>query len=259
MGYPSRTEEGTDKPSGVDPNASPPSTLRTCVVVPAFNEGRSVAEVVQAVHRVLPRATVVVIDDGSSDDTAEQAAAAGAVVIPLPVNLGIGGAVQTGYLYALRNGCDVAVQVDGDGQHDSDEIQRLLVPLLDGTADMVVGSRWLGRGDYLAPSSRRLGMRMLAGLVTLRTGQRFTDTTSGFRAVGRKGLELFAVEYPTDYPEVETIVLATKRGLRLAEVPVAMMAREHGRSSIAGLRSAYYMARVGLAIILGQPSTPPAP
>jgi hypothetical protein len=223
---------------------------RLCVVVPAFNEGRSVLDVVRRINASLPHAHVVVINDGSTDDTATQAYLAGAAVVSLPINLGIGGAVQTGYQYALRHGFDFAMQIDGDGQHDPAEAPRLLAPLFDGSADVTIGSRWLGRGAFDSPTGRRLGMRVLAVLVRWKTGGSFTDTTSGFRAVGRRGVELFASSYPTDFPEVGTIVLACHSGLTVAEVPVQMEPRRHGRSSIAGLGSAYYMMRVVVDLLV---------
>jgi glycosyltransferase involved in cell wall biosynthesis len=223
---------------------------RVCIVIPAFNEGNSVARVILRSQGALPDAHVVVVDDGSQDDTAGRAAGAGATVMSLPVNLGIGGAVQAGYLYALRHGFDIAMQIDGDGQHDPFEAERLLEPIVNGRADMTVGSRWLGRGDYVASNGRRFGMRLLARLVRWRTGGSFTDTTSGFRAVGRRGIEMFARNYPTDFPEVESLVLASRNRLRVEEVPVQMTPRAHGRSSIAGLRSAYYMMRVVVALII---------
>ena len=224
---------------------------QACVVVPAFNEERSVARVVRGIRDALPSSRVVVVDDGSTDDTAAQATAAGAAVVSLPVNVGIGGAVQAGYRYALRHGFDLSMQVDGDGQHDPAETFRLVDAVVSGGADLAYGSRWLGRGDYLAPTSRRIGMRLLAAMVRWRTGCVFTDTTSGFRALGPRALELFARTYPHDFPEVESLVLASRAGLRVEEVPVKMTERLHGRSSIAGLRSAYYMARVVLALLLG--------
>jgi glycosyltransferase involved in cell wall biosynthesis len=220
------------------------------VIVPAYNEGATVASVVSSIRRALPGTHVVVVDDGSEDDTSARAAAAGASVMTLPVNLGIGGAMQAGYRYALRRGFDVAMQVDGDGQHDPAEAGRLLAPIVSGEADMVVGSRWLGRGDYEAPSSRRLGMRILARLVRWRTGAVFTDTTSGFRAVGPSGVALFAHSYPADFPEVESLVVAKDHGLRIQEVGVHMNDRSHGRSSIAGVRSAYYMLRVVTVLVV---------
>jgi glycosyltransferase involved in cell wall biosynthesis len=223
---------------------------RICVIVPAYNEGPSITGVVRSVHASLPDARVLVVDDGSSDDTTERALAAGATVITLPINLGIGGAVQTGYCYALRNDFDVAMQVDGDGQHDPSEASLLLDRLQHRSADMVVGSRWLGRGDYAAPRSRRFGMHLLARLVHWRTGSTFTDTTSGFRAVGRRGIELFSRVYPTDFPEVESLIIASGCGLKVEEVGVRMCERSHGRSSIAGMRSAYYMLRVTTVLVV---------
>lgn len=189
------------------------------------------------------------IDDGSTDATAARAMDAGATVLSLPVNLGIGAAVQAGYLYAIRRGYSFALQVDADGQHEPAEAERLLAPLMAGQADMVVGSRWLGRGDYRAAINRRVGMRLLAWMVRWRSGQAFSDTTSGFRAVGPGALALFAEHYPSDFPEVETLVTVARAGLRVTEVPVHMHSRVHGRSSIAGLRSWYYMLRVGVVLL----------
>ena len=223
---------------------------RTCVIIPAFNEETSVGTVVRLVLDELPAAHVVVVDDGSQDATAQESEKAGATVLQLPVNLGIGGAVQAGYRYALRYDFDYAIQIDGDGQHCPVEAARILEPIQQGTADMVIGSRWLGRGDYIAPRGRRVGMRILARLVSRRAGMILTDTTSGFRAVGRAGIELFADEYPTDFPEVETLVLATRRGLRLQEVGVRMKQRTAGESSIAGAKSFYYMVRVVTVLLV---------
>ncbi len=199
----------------------------------------------------LPTAHVLVVNDGSCDATAERAVRAGATVLSLPVNLGIGGAVQAGYRYALKYGFHVAIQIDGDGQHDPREAEHILAPILEGEADMVVGSRWLTRGNYVATRSRRFGMHILAWLVSRAAGTTVTDSTSGFRAVGRSGVELFAREYPTDFPEVETLVLATRHGLRLREVGVRMEQRKTGHSSISGLRSStYYMIRVIMVLLL---------
>lgn len=221
-----------------------------CVVVPAFNEERTVAQVVTEIRAAIPEVHVIVVDDGSDDRTTDAAQAAGARVVRLAVNLGIGGAVQAGFQYALRHGFDIAMQIDADGQHDAGEAERILEPILAGRLDMVVGSRWLGRGDYVAPSGRRVGMRVLSRLVRWRCGSTFTDTTSGFRAVGRQGIALFARDYPTDFPEVEALIMARRAGLRVGEVPVRMNQRLHGQSSIAGLRSSYYMARVCVALIV---------
>lgn len=204
----------------------------------------------RSIAEALPWADILVVNDGSSDATAAVAEQAGATVLSLTVNLGIGGAVQAGYRYAHRYGFDVALQIDGDGQHDPREAHLVLGPICGGEADLVVGSRWLGRGVYVAPRGRRFGMRVLSALLFRSAGLTLTDTTSGFRAAGRRGIALFAEEYPTDYPEVETLVLAARRGLRLREVGVSMNQRSTGRSSISGFRSAYYMVRVGTVLIV---------
>jgi len=224
---------------------------KLCVVIPAFNEGPSIENVINAIGEHMPGATVVVVNDGSSDDTEHRARGAGAIVVSLPVNLGIGGAVQTGYKFALANDFSYVVQIDGDGQHDPSETYHLIEKLLEGDADLVIGSRWLGRGDYVATRNRRYGMKILEALVSWRAGSRFTDTTSGFRALNRRTIELFAVHYPTDYPEVESIVLAHRSGLRVREVPVKMKQREHGRSSIRGLKTLYFMIRITIGLLIG--------
>jgi glycosyltransferase involved in cell wall biosynthesis len=225
--------------------------LRRLAIVPALNEEANVGGVIEELRRFDPRMEVVVIDDGSVDGTAAVAGGRGAYVVRLPFNLGIGGAVQTGYRYAFEHGFDVAVQVDGDGQHDPAQLPLILGPLLDGEADLVVGSRFAGAGDYRTPLLRRAGIGLFARVVSAVVGQRVTDTTSGFRAVNRKGIALFAADYPHDYPEVEATVMCVKHKLRLKEVPVAMRERAGGRSSITALRSIYYMAKVLLAIFVG--------
>ena len=199
-----------------------------------------------------PELDVVVIDDGSVDATAEVAAAAGAEVVRLPFNLGIGGAVQTGFKYALEHGYEVVLRLDGDGQHDPQELPSLLAPLERGEADVVVGSRFAdGNGDYKPPFARRAGIRWFARLVSLLTGQKLTDTTSGFQAVNARAIRLFAADYPHDYPEVEAAVMVVRHRLRILEVPVRMRGRETGESSITALRSLYYAIKVTLALFVG--------
>jgi glycosyltransferase involved in cell wall biosynthesis len=193
----------------------------------------------------------VVVDDGSTDGTAAAAASAGARVVRLPYNLGIGAAVQTGFQYARDRGFDVAVQIDGDGQHDPRELPRLLAPVVAGEADIVVGTRFGTSALYRGSLARRIGIGIFARAVSVIVGRRMTDTTSGFRAAGRRAIELFAADYPHDYPEVEATVLVFRHRLRVLEVPVAMRHRASGRSSITPLRSVYYMAKVSLALFVG--------
>ena len=228
-----------------------PRRLRSIAIVPAYNEAESLGSVLEEIRAADPELEVVVVNDGSTDATASVAAAAGAAVVNLPFNVGIGGAVQTGYQYALEHGFEVAIQVDADGQHDPREIGLVLAPILDGQADLVVGTRFVEGGGYRGTHLRRVGIRIFAAVVSLLVGQRVSDTTSGFRAVNRKALKLFAAEYPHDYPEVESIVLLSRHHLRMLEVPVQMRVRETGNSSITAMRSAYYMIKVLLALFIG--------
>lgn len=225
--------------------------LRTLAIVPAYNEQDSIATVLEEIRAAEPDLHVVVVNDASRDRTAAIAARSGATVLNLPFNVGIGGAMQTGYQYALEHGFELAIQVDGDGQHDPREIRRVLEPILEGRADLVVGTRFVEGGGYRGTRVRRVGIRIFAAVVSLLVGQRVSDTTSGFRAVNRKALRLFAAQYPHDYPEVESIVLLSRHGLRMLEVPVQMRVRETGDSSITAVRAAYYMIKVLLALFIG--------
>ena len=224
--------------------------LRRVAIVPAYNEEASIAGVVGELLAYDPGLRVVVVDDGSTDRTADLARAAGAKVISLAFNLGIGGAVQTGFRYAWEQGFDVAIRADGDGQHDPAELDAILRPVLADEADVAVGSRFIGGDGYRSSRSRRAGIRLLAWIVSALTRQRITDPTSGFQAANRRGIRLFAADYPHDYPEAEATVMVFKHRLRLREVPVAMRARESGRSSITTVRSVYYMVKVVLAIFV---------
>ncbi len=226
--------------------------LRKLAIVPAYNEAEVVGRVVRDLQRDAPGFDVLVIDDGSTDATAARAESQGAVVIRHPFNLGIGGAVQSGYKYALANGYDVAAQVDGDGQHKPSYLEVMLHELhTEGVADMVCGSRFRGDPGYKVPIARRIGNRIFSLLLTRIVRQRITDPTSGFRITNRHGIELFARDYPHDYPEVEAILMLHAHRLRIREVPMQMNARGYGRSSIDHPHSAYYMLKVLLAIFVG--------
>ncbi|HEX6116214.1 MAG TPA: glycosyltransferase family 2 protein [Solirubrobacterales bacterium] len=222
--------------------------LRRLAIVPALNEAGMVGRVVRDIRREAPDFDVLVVDDGSTDDTAAE----GAHVLRHPFNLGIGGAVQSGYKYALAHGYDVAVQVDGDGQHKPEYLPELARELhTEGAADMVTGSRFLEDPGYKVPIGRRAGNMIFAIVLSGIVRRRITDPTSGFRMTNRRGIELFARDYPHDYPEVEAILMLHHHRLRIHEVPVRMNARGFGRSSIDYPRSAFYMAKVLLAIFVG--------
>jgi glycosyltransferase involved in cell wall biosynthesis len=225
--------------------------VRLLAIVPARDEKPSIRRVIDEIRMTDPAFEIVVIDDASRDGTATEAERAGAHVVRLPFNLGIGGAMQTGYQYARDHGFDLAVQIDGDGQHDAREVPKLIEPILRGETDMTGGTRFAGGARYKPPVARRIGIVLFASLVSLIVRQRVTDTTSGFRAVNRNGILLFASDYPHDYPEVETTVLVFRHKLRMMEVPVAMRTRASGRSSITVFRSIYYVIKVSLALIIG--------
>ena len=238
--------------------------MRYLAVVPAYNEAATIAQVVGEIRTAEPEFDVLVIDDGSTDATAQLARGAGARVLQLPFNLGIGGAVQAGFKFALDNDYDFMVQVDGDGQHDPAEIAKLRRGYAeDPTNEMVVGSRFLrGSPDapqYPAPMSRRTGIHVFAFLLRRIVGPRVSDPTSGFRLYNRRAIALFAGDYPHDYPEVEAILLLHHHALKMREVRVAMRTRGGGRSSISGSgKSAYYMIKVLLALAVGLVRSKPA-
>jgi glycosyltransferase involved in cell wall biosynthesis len=220
-------------------------------VVPAWNEEGAIGGVVDEIRAFDPAIEVVVVDDASTDRTADVAEEHGATVLRLLFNVGIGGAVQTGFRYARDAGYDTAVRLDGDGQHDAAELGKLLGPLRAVEADLVIGSRFVAPGGtYRPPLARRLGIRVFASLVSLLARERVTDTTSGFVGLNRRGIELFASEYPHDYPEVEATLVALRSGLRLHQVQVDMRERQAGTSSITFVRSLYYIVKVTLALLV---------
>jgi glycosyltransferase involved in cell wall biosynthesis len=226
------------------------SKTKILAMIPAYNESTSIEKVLAELKAAGLPVQPLVIDDGSKDDTARKARQAGALVITLPFNLGIGGAVQTGYRYAEQNGYDIAVQIDGDGQHDPSYLPKILAPLLEGRADLVVGSRFLHAGGFRSSRMRRAGIRFFVFLIRLLTGLSCSDPTSGFRACNRSLIRVFAAYYPMDFPEPEAIVIARRLGVRIEEVPVVMRSRQLGKSSIGKLKSPYYMIKVTLAIML---------
>lgn len=232
--------------------------MRVCLIVPAYNEALSLPAVAESLAQNAPGHSVCLVDDGSRDRTAEVAKELGFTVLRSPLNLGIGGAVQTGYLWAKEHGYELAVQFDGDGQHDPRYLEALLAPLMQDQADVVIGSRFLDKQGFQSTLLRRMGIRYLAWFLRLRCGARVTDPTSGFRAANRKAIELFARSYPSDYPEPEAIALASRAGLRVREVSVRMNERRHGQSSINLWRSFYYLVKVSLALLL-LPKRPPRP
>jgi glycosyltransferase involved in cell wall biosynthesis len=222
------------------------------VIIPAYNEAESISATVESIKEKAPGYDYVVINDCSTDDTLEICRKNGYECIDLPVNLGIGGAVQTGYKYAADNGYDIAVQVDGDGQHDPAFLERMEAVLCDQDADMVIGSRFIENEGFQSSFARRMGISYFTWLIKLLTGEKITDPTSGFRMVGKELLQLFAEDYPGDYPEPESVVEALLLKKKVVELPVIMKERQGGVSSIQARRSVYYMIKVSLAILFAK-------
>jgi glycosyltransferase involved in cell wall biosynthesis len=224
--------------------------MKILIIVPAYNEEKSLPGVIRDLGDHCPHADILVVNDGSRDRTEMVARDLGVKVLGLPFNLGIGGAMQTGYRYAEENGYAIAIQFDGDGQHVATEVKALLDGLQQGRADIVVGSRFLQPGAYRPSFFRKLGILIFSTVLSAILRMRVTDTTSGFRAANRRVIEFFARSYPEDYPEVESLVLLHRAGLAIGEVPVVMRDRTGGRSSITPIRSAYYMIKVLLAVFI---------
>jgi glycosyltransferase involved in cell wall biosynthesis len=252
----------------------------TLVFIPAWNEAESVGEVIAGVRARLPAADVLVVDDGSTDATAARAAAAGARVASLPFNQGLGAALQTGYIYALRGGYERCAHLDADGQHPPAEVARLLEEVEADRADLAIGSRYRARGagdaaaseappagetesegppgggargeDYRPTVTRRIGSGVFRFFLTLATRQRFTDTTSGMRAANRRVMKLFSESYSPDFAEIESLQLAVREGLRVEEVPVRMLERTGGASFLTPLRSAFFIFKGLIVLMVGQ-------
>jgi glycosyltransferase involved in cell wall biosynthesis len=230
---------------------------RILVIIPAYNEEGSVGKVIEEVRTHLSKADILIVNDGSTDLTSEIAKSKGAIVLDLPFNLGIGGAMQAGYQYAYEKGYDIAIQVDGDGQHDPKEIGKLLKALEEKKIDMAIGSRFIGDLGYKSSTMRRIGISIFSQVISMIVRQRITDPTSGFRASNRKAIRLFASNYPQDYPEPEVVILLHQCHLKMEEVPVGMSERYSGESSITKIKSIYYMVKVLLAIFVDCFKKPP--
>jgi len=225
------------------------SSPKTLIIIPAYNEAGSIAGVVENIRKTVPEADILVVNDGSQDRTARKARESGAQVITLPYNMGIGSAVQSGFLFAKEKGYHYAVQVDGDGQHPASEIPRLLAALRNGV-DVAIGSRFVNPTGYRPPLFRALGIKVFSFLVSSIVGKRVYDTTSGFRAINRKAIILLAETYPHDYPEVEALITLYRNGMEFVEIPVEMNYRQEGTSSISTTAGAYYMLKVTLAVLV---------
>jgi len=228
------------------------------VIVPARNEAANIDDVIADLRAHAGPCDILVVDDHSTDDTAARARSLGVHVVRLPYNLGIGGAVQTGFRYARRMGYRHALQFDGDGQHAADQIDELLTPLRSGLADVAIGSRFLAAGGFRGTGMRRVGMRMFQWLSRATSGIRITDTTSGFRAYRAPAIRFLVDRYPSDYPEVESITHLARAGFRIVEVPARMRERQAGTSSIGLKRTVYYLVKVSLASVVsaGRPRKP---
>lgn len=220
------------------------------IIVPAFNEAENIAFVVEKIRASVPDADILVINDGSTDGTREAIAALDVINLNLPFNLGIGGAVQAGFLFAKQKGYARLGRVDGDGQHDPAQMPKLLQTLAEGDADVVIGSRFVDGAGYLASWQRAIGIQLFARTVSLMTRQRFTDTTSGFQVHNRAALSFLADNLPTDYPEIEGLILLKKNGFKVKEVGVTMLPRRAGSSSITAVHSIYYIFKVYIAILV---------
>lgn len=224
--------------------------MRKIVIIPAYNEQNNIIEVVDDIKKNAPGFDYVIINDGSTDDTIYLCRREGFNTIDLPVNLGIGGSVQTGYIYALENGYDVAVQFDGDGQHEAKYLEKMYDEMIRTGSDMVIGSRYLSKNGFQSTTLRRFGTGFLSLLIKILHKQQIRDVTSGLRMVNKKLLTAFSENYPYDYPEPETVAFCMRKKFKITEVPVTMCPRKKGCSSIGSIQSVYYMFKVSFSIII---------
>lgn len=224
--------------------------MKTLIIIPAYNEESNIRHVINELQEVDSEIDYLVVNDCSKDNTIKILKDMNANYIDLPVNLGIGGGVQSGYIYALNNDYDIAVQMDGDGQHDSKYIKKIINPIISGQADFVVGSRFIDKEGFQSTGMRRFGISFLSLIIRIMFGVKIYDVTSGFRAVNKKMIKVFADDYAQDYPEPEAIIAATVHNAKIIEVPVIMHERIGGSSSITSFKSIYYMVKVSISIIL---------
>lgn len=223
---------------------------KVLLIIPAYNEEKNIEKVVDNIIQNYPQYDYIVINDGSEDSTRDVCRSRGYQYLNLSINLGIGGAVQTGYRYAKDKGYEIVVQIDGDGQHDIAYLEKMLPLLESGEADIVIGSRFIDKKGFQSSLARRMGIKLLSGLIFICTGKIVKDVTSGFRAVNKRFIDIYARYYPIDYPEPEAIVSAIMHRGIIVECPVVMREREAGESSINFIKSVYYMIKVSLAIIV---------
>lgn len=224
--------------------------MRTLVIIPAYNEAENIVNTVTTLTTTCPFVDYVIINDCSKDDTAKICKENGYNFVSLPINLGIGGGMQTGYKYAMENGYDIAIQFDGDGQHNAEYIKDIIKPIEDGEADLVIGSRFINKEGFQTSFMRRFGINVLGAVLRICGKVKVTDATSGFRAASRPVIEFFSNYYAQDYPEPEAIIATSVSGFRIKEVPVVMNERTAGVSSISSFKSVYYMIKVTLAILI---------
>lgn len=224
--------------------------MKTLIIIPAYNEGKCIKKVVDNLMEVNKNVDVLVVNDGSKDDTLIEAKKTKARVLDLPFNLGIGGAVQAGYIYANKNNYDIAIQLDGDGQHNPKYIEEMVKIIEESKAEMVIGSRFITKTGYNQTFARMLGIRVIRGIMKLFAGKKIFDPTSGYRAVNKRIIKKFSENYPYDYPEPDTNMRLLKEKVEIIEIPVEMNNRETGKSSITPLKSVYYMIKVTLAMLI---------
>ena len=224
--------------------------MKTLIIIPAFNEEGSIEKVVNNLTEKFPQYDYLVVNDGSTDGTKNICSGNGYQVVNLVINMGIGGAVQTGYRYARDNHYDIAVQIDGDGQHDVSFLAEMIKLIEENKADVVIGSRFVEKEGFQSSQMRRVGINFLSILAWILTGVRVKDITSGYRVINRRFIKIFAEDYPSDYPEPEAMVIAAVHGGKILEYPVVMRERENGESSITLKKSVYYMIKVTLAMLI---------